>query len=62
MTFDDPAKQAKFEQVFDLNKMEQEIDQLESIISKYPITFCHNDLLSLNLIYNEKNGMVLYAH
>ena len=41
-----------------MDVLRQEVVRLKSELSKCnsPICFCHNDLLSANVIYNEENG------
>ncbi len=56
--FTDEAKSKRFS-TFDLNRLERYIDAFERISKDYPIAFCHNDLLALNIIYDGDTGLVL---
>lgn len=49
--FQDQAKQTEFEKI-DLMTLCHEMDEMEVLLKDCKITFCHNDLLSLNIIYN----------
>lgn len=45
---------------FTLDGLEQELIMLEEKVKKFnsPVVFCHNDLLSGNIIYNPKKGAI----
>lgn len=54
-----PETQAKFESNVDLNYLKSELHKLEAILKKLdsPVVFCHNDLLSGNIIFEPDKGM-----
>ena len=49
-------KDLRFEHSID--ELIKEQKYLEEIISPFPVTFCHNDLQSRNLIYQTKEGKI----
>ncbi|KAJ3271863.1 Ethanolamine kinase [Terramyces sp. JEL0728] len=56
-TYSNSAKQQSFkESGFTLNQLREELLELQSHLEKLesPVVFCHNDLLSGNLIYNSE--------
>ena len=58
ITFDsekDAAKLKLFKSI-DLQAIEKEVKEWEQVLKGWPVVFCHNDALSLNIIYNEANG------
>ena len=56
----DDAKQADFDRLIDLNNIKSRMAWLEREIEKTssPVVFCHNDLLSGNILYNEETDAV----
>lgn len=55
--YDRPGVQAKFESGIDLDLLESEMRLLEDRVknSDCQVVFCHNDLLSANIIYNPES-------
>lgn len=53
-----PPSQALFEKHIDMEHLKLELNKLESMIFRFssPVVFCHNDLLSGNIIYNGDTG------
>ncbi|PVV02425.1 hypothetical protein BB560_003123 [Smittium megazygosporum] len=61
-TYEDPAKAEAFKANFSKEQILNEIDFMESEVNKImpPVAFCHNDLLSGNILLNKnKDGVFL---
>lgn len=56
--FTEEPKKSKFA-TFDLNRLEKYIDAFERVSKDFPIGFCHNDLLALNIIFDSESGLFL---
>ncbi|KAL0481239.1 ethanolamine kinase [Acrasis kona] len=42
----------------DLNRLYKETEDLEQLLKNCEVGFCHNDLLSLNILYNKENNQI----
>ncbi|KAI8870563.1 kinase-like protein, partial [Ramicandelaber brevisporus] len=60
--YDNPQKQALFAASFNVDELAAELDMLEEHLASLnsPIVFCHNDLLSANIIYNPECDQVAF--
>ncbi len=56
--FSRPESQARFDRSLNLDHLQQELERLEAAVKSIncPIVFCHNDLLSGNIILCPGNG------
>lgn len=59
-----PSAQALFEKHIDMEHLKLELNKLESMIFQFssPVVFCHNDLLSGNIVYNGDTGNERMLH
>ncbi|KAJ3013204.1 hypothetical protein HKX48_005896 [Thoreauomyces humboldtii] len=53
-SYTNPAKDAKFHEFVNLDALKEELRDLQQALEalQSPVTFCHNDLLSGNIVYN----------
>jgi ethanolamine kinase len=58
--YHDKVKQSKFEKFIDLDALQKEAQEIKLKLDDLhsPLVFCHNDLLSGNVIINEENSML----
>jgi ethanolamine kinase len=47
-------------QKIDLDSLRKEMNELENLVQGCNVAFCHNDLLSLNIIYDQKTDTLCY--
>lgn len=57
--FEDPVRRKKFKTV-NLALLEKEVHQWEQVMEGWKVCFCHNDLLSFNLIYDEEQDTMRF--
>ncbi|XP_047972082.1 probable ethanolamine kinase [Salvia hispanica] len=61
LKFDDSVKQKKYEMV-SFEEINQEINGLKAMTDRFnaPVVYCHNDLLSGNLMLNDNDGKLYF--
>lgn len=62
-TFADPQKQERLSREINLSSLPAEVNELEAALNRpaeFPVTFCHNDLLGLNIIYDAASDRMCF--
>ncbi|TPX62686.1 hypothetical protein PhCBS80983_g00349 [Powellomyces hirtus] len=61
-TYSDPEKEAKFTTSLHMTEIRKELAEMQQTLEALnsPVTFCHNDLLSGNIVYDEKTDSVAF--